>query len=112
MINFFWQSHRPILYLKRQQKVHPAKRFENLRSRQHGLLCTETCFYSCQNPTLKLPLSINENCDCNHPDENYADLEFDCLHILYFGCKGPTRYEKVQNLEKVHTLDQSFEVLA
>ena len=28
----------PILYLKRQQKVHPAKRFEILRPRQHGLL--------------------------------------------------------------------------
>ena len=40
MINFCLQSHRPILYLKRQQKVHPAKRFENLRSRQHGLLRT------------------------------------------------------------------------
>ena len=39
MINFVLQSHRPILYLKRQQKVHPAKRFEILKPRQHGLLC-------------------------------------------------------------------------
>ena len=38
MIDFCLQSHRPILYLKRQQKVHPAKRFEILRSRQHGLV--------------------------------------------------------------------------
>ena len=38
MIDFCLQSHRPILYLKRQQKVHPAKRFEILRPRQHGLL--------------------------------------------------------------------------
>ena len=38
LIDFFMQSHRPILYLKRQQKVHPARRFETLRSRQHGLL--------------------------------------------------------------------------
>ena len=38
MIDFFWESHRPILFLKRQQKVHPAKRFEILRSRQHGLM--------------------------------------------------------------------------
>ena len=38
MVDFCLQSHRPILYLERQQKVHPAKRFEILRSRQHGLL--------------------------------------------------------------------------
>ena len=38
MIDFFLQSHRLILYLKRQQKVHPAKRFEIFRSRQHGLV--------------------------------------------------------------------------
>ena len=40
MIDFFLQSHRPIFYLKRQQKVHPAKQFENLRSREHGLFST------------------------------------------------------------------------
>ena len=43
MINLVFESHRPILYLKRQQKVHLAKRFENLRSRQHGLLDTVHC---------------------------------------------------------------------
>ena len=35
---FFLQSHRFISYLKRQQKVHLARRFEIFRSRQHGLL--------------------------------------------------------------------------
>ena len=38
MIGFFLQSHRLILYPKRQQKVHLAKRFEISRSRQHGLV--------------------------------------------------------------------------
>ena len=46
MIDFFLQSHRPILYLKKQQKVHPAKRFEILRPRQHGLLTTNQQRYS------------------------------------------------------------------
>ena len=41
MIDFFLQSHRLILYLKRQQKVHPAKRFEIFRFRQHGLVLSE-----------------------------------------------------------------------
>ena len=74
-------------------------------------LCTETCFYSCQSPTLKFAY---ENCDHLHPDEN--DDDYDCLHILHFGFKGPTWYEKVyekvQKLEKVHTLDRCIEVLA
>ena len=38
--SIFLQSHSHIVYLKRQQKMHPAKRFGILTSRQHGLIST------------------------------------------------------------------------
>ena len=44
MIEFFFKSYGLILYLKTQQKMHPAKRFEIFTPRQHGLL--NSCAFS------------------------------------------------------------------
>ena len=65
MINFFLQNPRPILYLKRQQKMHPAQRFEILRSGQHDLLIT--------NSNDEEEAVINDDDDDEDDDDNDGD---------------------------------------